>query len=82
MSPCNEAQGFHLKEWTYAEFKELFKISGFKSFQTYYVFGEHQLRLPISYFLAGEALLKYLPAKLKRRAAYYLIHSICIVVEK
>jgi len=78
----DEAQGFHLKEWTYGEFKKILADCGYTSIQTFYVVRNLVIRLPVSYFLLCEALFKLFPRKIMRFLSHYFIHTICIAVEK
>jgi hypothetical protein len=75
-------QGFHLKEWTYGEFKHMLQGLSFS-----HLYGIRQvrgipLRLPYLYFQACEQMLTWLPRRYKRALARYFVPSICIRATK
>jgi SAM-dependent methyltransferase len=78
----NDPQGFHLKEWTYIEFKQLFKELNFSQFYAIWQAKGIRLRLPYFYVQACEHMLNLFPRRYKRALARYLVPSICIVAIK
>lgn len=78
----DDPQGFHLKEWTFIEFKQLFKDVHFSQFYPVRSVKGIRLKLPYLYVEACEHALKLLPRSYMRVLAKYLIPSICIVVIK
>src|SRR4030042_1118942 len=78
----NYPQGFHLREWTYTEFRQLFKALNFSRFYTIWKAKGIRLRLPYLCLQACEYMLNMLPRRCKRVLTRYLIPSICIVAVK
>lgn len=71
-------QGFHLKEWTFAELFALLRRLDYSSVRTYWYARGFSLRLPKLYFLAAEKLAPMFGRKL----AHLLIPSICVAIVK
>ncbi len=77
-----EAEGFHLKEWTYGELADLLKNLGFRSVEAYW-FGRDQLiRVPLAAFRSTEAVLRHLPLAQRRSKLRYLVPGISMAVYK
>ncbi len=77
-----EAEGFHLKEWTYGELAALLKGLGFRSIEAYWFGRDRLIRLPLSAFRSTEALLRHLPLAQRKGKLRYLIPGISIAVYK
>ena len=70
------AEGFHLKEWTYAELALLLKEIGYSSFRSYAYRRGKAVRLPLGYFFSVEKVLSKLPTAYARPVANRLIATI------
>jgi SAM-dependent methyltransferase len=79
---CDEAEGFHLKEWTYTELDELLGDLNFSAFDCYRFAKGRCIRVPLGYVSGVEKLLGRIPRKYSRPAAEVLISSICAVAKK
>tara|TARA_B100000614_G_scaffold139631_1_gene124114 strand:- start:3649 stop:4482 length:834 start_codon:yes stop_codon:yes gene_type:complete len=75
-------EGFHLKEWTYAETKSLLNAVGFSSYKCYWSAKFIHLRLPGIYFSIAEVLIKPLPNKFRGLVAKLLMPSVTISAKK
>jgi SAM-dependent methyltransferase len=64
---CEEATGFHLKEYTIAELQALFFATGFRSLQTYAATKGRWFRFPVSFLTAVEAGLARLDTEQRMR---------------
>lgn len=64
------ATGFHLREYSIQEARELFKRVGFRSFSGFLLVRERFLEHPLAPVMAIEALLDALPGKSGRAIAY------------
>ena len=78
----NDPEGFHLKEWTYIEFRQLLRELSFSEFHAIWEARGIHVRLPYVYFSACERALGLLPRRYGRALARYLVPSICIVATK
>jgi SAM-dependent methyltransferase len=76
------AEGFHLKEWTYAELLPVLRNLGFDHFRLWWQARTLLFRLPRTYFLLAERAIKILPANVRALPAKLLVPSICCVVAK
>lgn len=65
----DEARGFHLKEYTLREIREVFARAGFPKTHVYVGARGAFVRCPAAVVLAMEALLAALPAAMRRRVA-------------
>ncbi|RJP46347.1 MAG: class I SAM-dependent methyltransferase [Anaerolineaceae bacterium] len=75
-------QGFHLKEWTYAEIRPVLKQAGFTKISAQVMLKRRVFSLPFFYFTAWEGILgRFSHAKIRRLAAN-LIREIIIVAVK
>ena len=77
-----EAQGFHLKEWTYGELTRLLGDLDYGSIRSYWFAKGILLRVPLGIFRMIEGLFRPMPGKLRRLLLPYLLPSIVIAVEK
>lgn len=75
----DDAEGFHLKEWTYVELRALLRELNFASFQCHSFRSGRGFRLPFLYFLAVEKALARVPTRFARPIATRLISSIFAV---
>lgn len=78
----DEAQCFHLKEWTYTEMRSLLDEVGFSPFHTYWQARRTKVRLPYPYFATCEWVLRRMPGRSRRTAARFLIPNLCGVAVK
>jgi hypothetical protein len=78
----DDPQGFHLKEWTYSELKQLLQALDFSQVSAIWQLRGNQLRLPYLYFQVCEQLLTALPRRLKHVLARLLVPSVCVVAIK
>lgn len=76
---CDQAAGFHLKEWTYGEMAQLLAATGFRRWQGLWMKSRHRLALPHAYFRAWERALRPLPKRLERPLAKWLIPSVDVI---
>jgi len=77
-----DAEGFHLKEWTYGELAALLERIGYRSMETYWFGRDRLIRLPLSAFRTTEALLQHLPLGWRRGRLRYLVPGISMAVYK
>ncbi len=73
---CDEAEGFHLKEWTYKEMGGLLKNAQYSKFQTIWSKAGIIIKLPNFYFTITENILSLFPKRYTKKAAKYLIPSL------
>lgn len=73
--------GFHLKEWDYAQIKELSEKIGFNVMKTYWFAKGFKCRLPNYYFLTLERVFAFLPSIVSRKISKYFIPSVCCVFQ-
>jgi SAM-dependent methyltransferase len=66
---CEQASGFHMHEYTLAEFTDILKGAGFDRVQVYVGFRRLLIRFPRAPLLLLERLLEKLPYRLRRRMA-------------
>jgi len=66
----DEAQGFHLKEWTYSEIGEVLKKLNFRSWNGFWrinrKLNKKYIKIPFCYFKTVEDMLRGLPKKPRR----------------
>lgn len=77
-----EAEGFHLKEWTYTEIGRMLLDMGYSGFHTYWNARDMMIRLPCACFSLCESILGTFPKRYVRGLANYLIPSLCGVAIK
>jgi len=68
----DEAEGFHLKEWTYSEIAKILKNLKYSSWSGYKWTKRDLVKKPFAYFITIEHILKILPRRLKKIASRYL----------
>jgi SAM-dependent methyltransferase len=74
---AEEAEGFHLKEWTYSELAKLLKQLNYSGWRGYW-YAESKgllIRLPFIYFILMEKLLEFFPPKYRKTLTKYLFTS-------
>ena len=74
-----EATGFHLKEYTFEELRNLFKKVGFKTVHGYWRVRKICAKIPVFLIILTERLLNFLPLSIKRNKYSYLLLRITIV---
>jgi SAM-dependent methyltransferase len=77
-----EAEGFHLKEWTYTEIKTMLSGAGYSELHAYWNAKGTSLRVPYGLFALCELLGGYVPKPYARVAARYLFPSLSGVAVK
>lgn len=77
-----QAEGFHLKEWTYGELATLARNVGFRGIRSYWLGRGHLVRTSITGFRVTEAVLPWLPLAWRKGMARYLVPSISMAVYK
>ena len=75
-------EGFHLKEWTHIEIKELLKELNYTKLSSYWNARGHKVSMPYFYFESVEKILNMLPKDRIQTLAKYLVPSITVVAEK
>ena len=76
----DEAEGFHLKEWTYQELAAVLSELKFSSWRGILSVKGVCMSLPAPFFVLIEKMLGTLPRNLKRLAARHLLPRVSIVV--
>jgi SAM-dependent methyltransferase len=74
------AEGFHLKEWTYGELRELARQTGFRRCTATWIVKGNPLPTSFGAMLAAEALLSKLPVGPRRRIGRYLIPLVVVTL--
>jgi SAM-dependent methyltransferase len=75
-------QGFHLREWSYAELADLGRDLGFRRRIALWNAGGHCFRLPLALFRGMEAVISRLPRRLRHRLGHRLIPMVTLILEK
>lgn len=78
----DEAEGFHLKEWTYKEISQVLKRVGYSNWKMYWKIKGTVIWIPNVIMLSFEKLVGYLPRKIQRKISRYIFPEIVMVVEK
>jgi SAM-dependent methyltransferase len=79
---CDDAEGFHLKEWTYAEIKSLITGLKYSDFSTRWRGRGIDFRLPYSYFAICEHILSLFPKRHVKKIAKYFIPTLYVIAIK
>lgn len=66
------AEGFHLKEWTYGELIKVLKNAGFSSYTSFWYGKGIRIRIPTTFFVFSENILKRVPRVIRKKVARYL----------
>jgi SAM-dependent methyltransferase len=77
---CDEAEGFHLKEYTYGELRQLFRRAGFASTEIWAGLKGRFLRVPEWCVLAIEKTLGVLPRRLQKPLARFALRPVFVNV--
>lgn len=75
-------QGFHLKEWTYREICRLAKNVGFRSIYVYRFGRLIESYLATSLNNSVEALVSFLPKRVRKRVSKRLFNSVTVLLRK
>ena len=78
----DEAEGFHLKEWTYSELVRLLREINYAKFWSLQGIKSIRLKVPILYLIFFEKSMDLLPGYYKRLTFRYFMPSICMVAKK
>ncbi len=78
----DEAECFHLKEWTYVELKGMLRDLKFSSIHTYWNSRGMVVRMPYGFFSVSEGVLGLFPKRRIRGIANNLVSPICGVAVK
>lgn len=65
------AVGFHLKEYTLVELRDLFRDAGFSSVRRYLRFRGRYVSVPVSAFILLETVLSRIPSRLRNRLTHH-----------
>jgi SAM-dependent methyltransferase len=79
---CDEAEGFHLKVWTYTEVRQELRALGYSRVEAVVAKRNFNVTLPYAYFTSAEALLRALGRQRARRIAHRLIPDLMCVAHK
>lgn len=77
-----EAEGFHLKEWTYTELNEIVMDLGYSEFHTYWSGKGVDIRVPYFCHAACESVLGSIPKKYLRTLVGLFLPTLCGVAVK
>ena len=75
-------QGFHLREWSYADLVEAGRRAGYRKFRSYWNARGLCVRWPLLKALAVEALVAHLPLGLRRSLGHKLIPMVTLAFIK
>jgi len=79
----DEAEGFHLKEWTYSEIAKILKRLKYSSWSGYKYTKRNLVKKPLAYFIIIEYILNMLPKRLRKITSRCLVSRyITMVVTK
>lgn len=76
----NEAEGFHLKEWTYSEIAKVLKRLEYSSWSGYKYTKRNLTRKPFAYFIIIEYILNMLPKRLRKITSRCLLSRYITIV--
>jgi SAM-dependent methyltransferase len=79
---ADEPEGFHLKEWTYIEIKQLLRELNYSRLSSFWYAKGIKAAMPYIYFEATEKILNLLPKNRIQTLAKYLIPQITVIAEK
>lgn len=77
-----EPQGFHLREWTYSEIEPVLRGAGFTRLRAFWNARGARLPLPWRLATALEAVLRRLPARLRRWLSRPLLPNVTVAAER
>jgi hypothetical protein len=78
----DDAEGLHLREWTYTEIAQVLKKSMYSSWWGYWCLKRIHVRLPYAYFTACERLLSNFPGRMRKTLSRVFIPTITVAVAK
>ncbi len=78
---CEEAEGFHLKEWTYREIGSAMAEQGL-SWRGYWVARSLSIPIPKACLYGAEAMLDALPRGLRKRLSCFVFPSVTVAAYK
>jgi SAM-dependent methyltransferase len=78
----DEAEGFHLREWTYSEIAQILKKFLYSSWWGYWCLKGIHLKLPFAYFTAVERLLSSFPRRIRKPLSKTFVPTITIAALK
>lgn len=79
---CEEPEGFHLKEWTYTELKQVIKEAGYSKLYTYWSAKGINIKIANSYFELYEKVIGLFPKRYTRMVSRFGIPSILCEIVK
>lgn len=79
---CDEPEGFHIKEWTYIEIRQMVDDLGYTGLLGYWAAKGIRFRLPYLYFTICENTLRLFPRHYMRVISKYALPSILCVAVK
>ncbi len=75
-------QGFHLREWSYAELVHTARGAGYRSEQAYWTGRGRCLRWPLAMALAVESAVAHMPLGLRRTLGHKLVPMVALALVK
>jgi len=78
----DEAEGFHLKEWTYEELFQLLEGQNWSAKRSYWSIRGKRIRVPTACFVLIERVLKRVPVRVRRTISRLLLPAIVILAVK
>ena len=72
----DDAEGFHLCEWTYFDLKRIVSACGYSRWESYWCAKRIFAKIPVCVFCLLESILDRLPKRLKKMATRVLLPSI------
>jgi len=78
----DEAEGFHLKEWTYSEIAKILMSLKYSSWSGYYYAKGIRIKMPFVYFIIIENIICVIPSYLRKIISKYFLPNITILAVK
>jgi SAM-dependent methyltransferase len=78
----DQAEGFHLKEWTYGEIGRILRSLKYSSWNGYRIAKGILIEIPSPFLIIVEYIVGILPKQLRRFASRYLLSTIIVVAIK
>lgn len=78
----DEAEGFHLKEWTYREIANILKSLKYSSWSGYYYVKKIRIKMPFVYFIIIERVISIFPSYLRKIISKYFLNNIMMLAVK
>ncbi len=79
---CDEAEGFHLKEWQFREISHVLKKIGYSRIKFFWTAKGYKLRLPNLYFYLYENIMGLFPKRYTRKISKFAIPSLMCIAKK